>query len=322
MTVTAGAGPSDDPVAVTSRSFSRHPVLRAELLEQYSNVRFNDTGVELRGEELVSFLAGCEKAITGLEPIDDALLSRLPELRVVSKVGVGIDMIDLEALRRHGVRLGWARGTNANSVAELVIMFAIAALRHVPELDREVRQGIWRQPKGRLLSGRTVGIVGFGAVGRAVAELLRGFGCPVLAHDVIEHGDAPEHVRFAGLDQLLASSDIVSLHVALTDASRNLIDAAALARMGRDAVLINTARGGLVDEHALYDALVTGRLGAACLDVFAHEPPEGGPLLDLPNVFLTPHIGGSTEEAILAMGRAAIRGLDTAEVVEQPGGSV
>jgi len=306
---------------VTSRSFSRHPVLRTELLERYSNVRFNDAGVELRGDELVRFLAGCTKAITGLELIDDALLSRVPELRVVSKVGVGIDMIDLDALQRHGVRLGWARGTNADSVAELVIMFAIAALRHVPELDGDVRRGIWRQPKGRLLGGRTVGIVGFGAVGRAVAELLCGFGCPVLAHDVVEHSDAPEHVSFTGLNRLLSSSDVVSLHVALTDESRNLIDAAALARMRRDAVLINTARGGLVDERALHDAIVAGRLGAACLDVFAHEPPEGSPLLDLPNVLCTPHIGGSTEEAILAMGRAAIRGLETAEVVEPAGGS-
>lgn len=304
------------PIAVTSRSFSRHPLLRAELLERYSNVRFNDEGIELRGDALVEFLRGCEKAITALEPIDEALLSALPELRVVSKVGVGIDMLDLDALRRHGVRLGWTPGTNARSVAELVVAFAIAALRHSDQLGREVRSGTWRQLKGRLLSERPVGLVGFGAVGRSVAELLVGFGCPVLAYDVVALRDLPANVTQTGFEDVLSSCDVVSLHLPLTDETRRIIDADALARMRDDAVLLNTARGGLVDEQALHEALVSGRLGAACLDVFEIEPPAGSALLDLPNVLVTPHIGGSTEEAIVAMGRAAIDGLDNAQQLD------
>jgi phosphoglycerate dehydrogenase-like enzyme len=278
-------------------------------------VRFNDDGLSLRGESLVTFLRGCELAITGLEPIDDALLDQLPDLRVISKVGVGTDMIDLDALERHGVRLALTPGTNARSVAELVVAFAVSALRQVQQSGRELRDGEWRQAKGRLLSDRTVGLVGFGAVGREVAELLRAFRCPVLAYDTAPPETVPEHVRLTGLAELLAGSEIVSLHVPLTTETRNLIDEAAIALLPEGAVLINTARGGLVDEAALYHALVGGRLAAACLDVFAVEPPVGGSLLELPNVLATPHIGGSTEEAILAMGRAAIAGLDS------PGGA-
>jgi phosphoglycerate dehydrogenase-like enzyme len=302
----------DQLVAVTSRSFSRHPVLRAELLDRYPNARFNDEGEILRGDRLVEFLRGCELAITGLEPIDDELLARRPELRVISKMGVGTDMIDLSALERHEVRLAVTPGTNARSVAELVVAFAVSALRRVEQSGRELRDGVWRQDKGRLLSDRTVGLVGFGAVAREVAELLTGFRCSILACDTVPPSDAPAYVRLVELDELLAESDVISLHVPLTPETSHLIDEKALNRMPAGAVLINTARGGLVDEDALYRALVGGRLAAACLDVFAVEPPEGNPLLELPNVLATPHIGGSTEEAIVAMGRAAIAGLDQA----------
>lgn len=295
------------PVAVTSRSFSRHPVLRGELLERYSDVRFNDEGLSLAGEPLVEFLRGRRKAITALERIDDALLEQLPELELISKIGVGLEMIDQDALERHGVRLVWTPGTNSNSVAELTLALAIATLRRVPEAASELRAGEWRQPKGRTLSGRTVGIVGFGSVGRELARLLGPFGCRIVAHDVKREA---ADVEWLELDDLLAVSDVVTLHVNLDESTRNLIDARRLALMRPDAVLINTARGGLVDEAALRDALVAGRLGGAGLDVFAEEPPADRSLLELPNVLATPHIGGSTDEAILAMGRAAIAGLD------------
>jgi phosphoglycerate dehydrogenase-like enzyme len=284
-------------------------VLRAELLAQYPDVRFNDAGDALRGESLVTFLRGCEMAITALEPIDDALLRQLPELRVISKVGVGTDMIDFRALEQHNVRFALTPGTNARSVAELVVAFAICALRHLQSSGQELRDGAWRQAKGRLLSDRTVGLVGFGAVGREVAELLGPFRCRIVAYDTRPPASPPTNVELVELDALLAESDVTSLHVPLTPETRNLIDAAAIARMPEGAILINTARGGLVDEAALHQALVDGHLAAACLDVFAVEPPEGSPLLELPNVIATSHIGGSTEEAILAMGRAAIAGL-------------
>lgn len=299
-------------IAVCSRSFSRNPVLRQELTDRYEDVAFNDDGLKLDREVLVEFLAGRHKAIIGLERIDGDLLERLPDLEVVSKYGVGTDMLDLSEMRRRGVRLGWSGGVNSRAVAELVVATTIALLRDLPALSRGVLAGEWNQTMGRQLSGRTVGIIGWGSVGRDLASLLRGFGCRILATDLRDVADDCRAVGAepSGLDDLLANSDVVTLHIPLTIETSALIDAARLSLMRPDAVLVNAARGGLVDEEALWEALSSGRLAAAACDVFAIEPPTGSPLLDLPNFLATPHIGGSTEEAYLAMGRAAIAGLD------------
>jgi phosphoglycerate dehydrogenase-like enzyme len=305
------------PVAVTSRSFSRNEVLRAETLERYSRVTFNDEGLSLNGDSLVEFLAGHSLAITALEKIDEDVLSRLPDLKAISKVGVGIDMLDLDAMERHGVKLAWSRGTNARSVSELAIALMLALLRQLPTVTGLVRDGEWRQVQGRTLTDQTVGIVGFGHVGRDLAGLLGAFSCRVLTYDIAPLTDLPAHVEQASLKSLLAESEIVSLHTVLNDDTRNLIDRERIAAMREGALLINTSRGGLIDEQALYDALTSGHLGGAALDVFSTEPPLGSPLLDLDQVIATPHVGGSTKEAVLAMGRAAIAGLGAAVPVSE-----
>jgi D-3-phosphoglycerate dehydrogenase len=290
--------------------------LRAELLARYPHVTFNDAGVQLSGETLVEFLKGHAKAITALEVIDEKILSRLPELQVIGKYGVGLDMIDLTAMRRYGKRLGWTCGVKRRSVSELVISCAIAMLRYVPAANREVLSGVWRQHVGGNLSGRTVGIVGCGHIGKDLVPLLNAFGCTVLANDIEEfpafyslHG-----VESVGLETLLPRSDVVTLHVPLNDSTRGLLDAKRLALLKPDAVLINTARGGLVDERELKRLLIEKRIAAAAFDVFAEEPPLDQELLSLPNFLATPHIGGSSQEAMLAMGRAAIEGLDIHEI--------
>ena len=303
---------NDTPIAVTSRSFSRHPVLRAELLARYSNVKFNDDGLSLAGDSLVAFVRGAKKIITALERIDDAVLSQLPELEVIGKYGVGTDMLDKQALIRHGIRLGWTGGVNKRSVAELAIAFMISTLRLIPEASLDVRNGIWKNRIGRQLTGRTVGIIGCGHIGKDLTPLLRAFDCKVLAHDIL---DFPEFykkydVTPVSLTDLLQHSDVVTLHVPLDSSTRNMLSAEKLAMMKPEAVLINCARGGMVDEQALKAMLRDGRLSAAGFDVFATEPPEDLELLQLPNFLATPHIGGSSEEAVLAMGRSAIRGLD------------
>lgn len=306
--------PSQDKVAVASRSFSRHPQLRSALLERYPNTTFNDEGLSLKGQALIDFLQGHSKAITALETLDETVFAALPELRVVGKYGVGVDMIDLEAMRRHGVKLGWTGGVNKRSVSELVISAAIALLRHVPKAEREVRAGTWRQHIGRQLSGRTVGIIGCGHIGKDLTPLLKAFGCRVLAHDILdfpafyaEHGVEP-----VGLEALLAEAEIVTVHLPLDGSTRNLLTAERLSLMKPEAILINAARGNLVEEAALKDMLTSGRLAGAAFDVFATEPPEDHELLALENFLVTPHIGGSSEEAVLAMGRTAIAGLDQA----------
>jgi D-3-phosphoglycerate dehydrogenase len=185
-------------------------------------------------------------------------------------------------------------------------------LRHIPAAQREVLSGTWRQHVGGLLSGRTVGIIGCGFIGKDLVELLQPWGCTLLANDILDFPDfyALYGVTPVGLEELLQSSDVVTLHVPLDESTRNMISAAKLTLMKPSAVLINVARGGLVDEAALKEMLVTKRLAAAAFDVFAVEPPQDQELLALSNFLVSPHIGGSAEEATLAMGQAAISGLD------------
>lgn len=298
-------------VAVTSRSFSRHPILRQELLDEFPDARFNDDGVSLNGDALIDFLRGADRAITALERLDISIFSALPELRVISKYGVGVDMIDLAAMQSHGIKLGWTAGVNRHAVAELTLMMMIALLHRVPEAMSDVRAGNWQQIKGRELRDRTVGIVGCGHVGKLVVRYLQPYGCRVLVHDLLDLSDCADELGAwqVDLDELLAQSDVVTLHLPLNITTREILNSERLKLMRTDAILINAARGGLVDENALKGMLQGNRLAGAGLDVFADEPPRDRELVELPNIMVTPHIGGSTEEAVLSMGRAAIRGL-------------
>jgi len=303
-------------VAVCSRSFSRNPILRAELLARYQKVTFNDEGLQLKGHSLIEFCKGHDKAVTALEKVDEDILAHLPQLKVISKYGVGLDMIDMAAMRKYGKSLGWTGGVNRRSVSELVISFAITLLRHVPAAHREVLNGTWRQHIGGYLSGRTVGIIGCGHIGKDLVPLLEAFGCTILVNDIVEYTEfySSHNIESISVEEVLSRSDIVTLHVPLDDSTRSMINEQRLSLMKPTAILINTARGGLIDEVALKNMLKDKRLAAAALDVFLEEPPQDEELLQLPNFLVTPHIGGSADEAILAMGRAAINGLDDNEI--------
>jgi len=304
-------------VAVVARSFSRNPQLRIELAARYPNVTFSESAKLLDGAALVRFLRGHDRAIVGLERIDERVLAELPELEVISKYGVGLDGLDLPALERHGVKLAWTGGVNRRSVAELTLAFAIALLHRVPETSVALRGGEFQKRVGRQLTGRVVGIVGCGFVGKDLVSLLAPFGCRVLAHDIRDYAEfyAAHGVEAVSLDRLLSEADVVTLHVPLDDSTRGMIGAPQMARMQKGACLINAARGGLVDEAALMDALSSGHLDGAACDVFELEPDANPDLLALPAFLGTPHIGGSTAEAQLAMGRAAIAGLEAAQLL-------
>jgi phosphoglycerate dehydrogenase-like enzyme len=267
----------------------------------------------LEGPEPVEFLRGYARAITGLDRLDAHVFGALPELRLVSKYGVGLDMIDLDAARRHGVSIRWTPGVNRQAVAELTIAFMLALSRRIVPLAVEMRDGGWRQPGGRQISSAVVGIVGCGHVGQQVARLCRAFGAEVIAHDIRSYDEfyRAYDVTPVDLQTLLARSDFVTLHVPLDASTRDLIGARELALMKPTAFLINTARGGIVEEFALKRALIEARVAGAAFDVFVTEPPTDRELLGLENFLATPHIGGSTAEAVLAMGRAAIAGLDS-----------
>jgi D-3-phosphoglycerate dehydrogenase len=299
-------------VAVASRSFSKHPILRSTVLERYPDAKFNDKGLSLSGDSLVEFLSGHEKAITALEVIDDSILSKLPDLKVIGKYGVGLDMIDLHAMKGRGVKLGWTGGVNKRSVSELVISFSVYLLHRVAFANAEVRNGEWYQVKGRQLSECTFGIVGCGHVGKDLVKLLKPFGCNILAHDIIDFKEfyQENNITSVGLDELLQKSDVVTLHLPKNDSTHNILNKDRLQMLKKDAILINLARGGLLDEPTLKEMLSKKSIAGAALDVFSVEPPVDTDFAHLDNVLITPHIGGSTEEAILAMGLAAIDGLE------------
>ena len=302
-------------VAVASRSFSRHPELRALVLERYSDAKFNDEGLSLHGNSLIEFLSGYEKAITALEVIDDSILSQLPSLKVIGKFGVGLDMIDLHALKKYGIKLGWTGGVNKRSVSELVISFAVALIHRAVFANSEVRNGKWYQVKGRQLSDCTFGIIGCGHIGKDLIKLLKPFNCKILAHDILNFKEFYEKnkVKSVGIEELIKKSDVVTLHLPLNESTKNFMNEERLQMLKSNAILINLARGGLIDEDVLKKMVLEKRIAGAALDVFEVEPPIDKELLTMDNVLITPHIGGSTEEAILAMGLAAIDGLDNAK---------
>jgi D-3-phosphoglycerate dehydrogenase len=293
-------------VAITPRSFRQTPGEHHNLLaESPLDVRFADKDRPLDEAELMGLVRGCEGLIVGIDPVTERVLEAGP-LRVVVKYGSGTDNIDLAAAERLGVKVSSTPGANARSVAELTIALLFALARHVVAHDRAVRAGSWSRLGAIELAGKRLGVVGYGAVGRDVARLAGCLGMVVVAHDPFVGSD---EVKLVGLDDLLASSDAVSLHVPLDDSTRGMIGAKALERMRSGALLVNTARGGLVDEDALADALSSGRLGGAALDAFAVEPPSGSRLLGLDNVVLSPHAGAATAEAAQRTALQAVRQL-------------
>ena len=226
-----------------------------------------------------------------------AMIAAAPRLRLIQKIGVGVNTIDLDAAKARGVAVCNLPGTNARAVAELTLALMLAVLRRVPRFDAGMRRGVWLDPDLQdgigELGGRTVGLVGYGAIPRLLAPVLAALGCRLVYASRSPHGDALGEWR--PLDALLAEADVVSLHLPLVAETERLIDAAALARMRPGAVLINTARGGLMDQAALTEALASGHLAGAGLDVFADEPHDASEaLFRLPNVVLTPHIAWLT----------------------------
>jgi D-3-phosphoglycerate dehydrogenase len=256
--------------------------------------------------------------IAGLDHIDAEVIQAAHRLRVIARYGVGTDRVDLEAATRRGIVVANTPGANTAAVAELAIGLMLALARGIPQGNQAVRKGEFPRFKGIGLRGKTVGLVGCGAIGQAVAARLLAFGCRVLAHDPYIT-IAPPGVALASLDELLPAADIVSLHAALTPETQDLVNQAFLARMKAGSLLVNTARGELVDEDALVEALASGRLRGAALDCLRVEPPEAHhPLLAFSQVIATPHSGSQTDEATQAMGEMALQACLAALRGERP----
>jgi D-3-phosphoglycerate dehydrogenase len=269
------------------------------ITSEYSRARFD---YELGGDQLVAMLEGADAYLVGSARVTRDIFERAPNLKVVSRRGVGFERIDLEAARKAGVLVAIATGSNQHAVADLVFGLMLAAARRIVDANRSVVEGRWESFTGPELRGKTLGIIGLGRVGKGVARRARGFDMRVIATDPV-HDDAfasAHDVSYVPLERLLGEADVVSLNCSLNETTRGMLGADKLALLKKGVLFINTARGGIVDEAALADALRGGSIRAAGIDVFEHEPPVGSPLLGLPNVVLSPHAAAYTEEAMIA----------------------
>ena len=267
------------------------------------SIRTNPVGRKLTEDEAIENLRDdVIGLIAGLEPLNSRVLDAAPRLKAIARVGIGLDTVDLAAAEARGIEVFNTPEPPAQAVAELTIGHILGMLRNISRVDRAIRAGDWKGQFGQLLSGKTVGIVGFGRIGRKVAELLAPFGVEVVAHDPI--GPNVSGVRFVDLSTLLTTSDVVTLHVPYTTDNHHMIAADQIASMKQGSFLVNIARGGLVDEDALRSSLVSGHLAGAALDCFETEP-YSGPLKDLDNVVMTAHMGTYATETRGQMEREA-----------------
>lgn len=302
---------------------SRHTVLIAPGVLRHQPGVFRDILlradchlIEPRGddildhEELRRHLPGVDAWIAGGESVPGALIEAAPRLRVIARVGVGYDAVDLATATRRGVAVTITPGTNHESVAEHAFALLLAVTREIARHDARIRRGEWKRNVVRPLRGSVLGLVGLGRIGAAMVPRARAFGMDVVAHDPEIPAARAEQlgVPLVSRDEILAEADFLSLHLPHRPDTERWLDRAAIARMKPRAILVNTARGGLVDEDALYEALETGRLAGAGLDVLRAEPPEArNPLLVLPNVVFTPHIAGVDTRALADMAESAAR---------------
>lgn len=294
-------------VAWSTSSFGKVSPRPLEMLRDAGfEVRGNPHGRTLTTEEVKRHLDGVIGLIAGTEKLTAEVLAGATTLRCISRVGVGMDSVDQVAARERGIAVHNTPAAHVDAVAELTLAGLLGLLRNLPTSDASIRAGHFEKPMGRLLRGKTIGLVGYGRVGRRFAELLTPFGVTVLAHDP-HVADAPG-VTLVGLDELLPRADVLSLHLPYSVAVKHLLGAPQLARLKPDAVLVNTARGGLIDEQALTAHLQANPRAAAYLDCFETEPYQG-PLATLPNALLSAHIGSYAREARIGMEVEAVENL-------------
>ena len=291
---------------VTPTSYGKNDSrLKSDLEAQVKQVTYNPTGKPLSSSEVADLLPGVDGFIAGLDAIDRAALEKTDRLKVISRYGVGVDNVDLEACKEKGIVVTNTPGANSVSVAELALALMLALARQIPEAVQNVQQGKWPRFSGISLEGKTIGILGLGAIGKQLARRLAGFDCRIIAYDPFADAQYAQAngITLAGMDEVISAADFLSLHLPLTPDTKGMVNEVFLSKMKKGSFLINTARGEVVDETALLSSLESGHLCGAGLDAFATEPPDPtNPLLRLPQVVATPHLGAQTDGATSNMG--------------------
>lgn len=296
-------------VIIASRSFGSASPKPLQLLEAAGvETVWVDANSPSAQDEILELVPQTSAIIVGLVPITEKIIEQAPQLRVISMYGVGVNHIDLEAARRKGIVVTNCPGSNDQAVADLAMGLMLAIARSIPQFDRDIRAGYWNKYLGGELWQRKLGLIGFGNIAKGVAHRAKGFAMEISAYDPYASVEvAKAHgVSLLPFEDVIANADFVSLHAPLTDETRCMFGSEQFKAMKPTAYLINTARGGLVDEHALYGALRSGEIAGAALDVFVEEPLKDSRLVELDNVVLTAHTGTHTKEAIERMGMMAV----------------
>jgi len=296
-------------IKVTSPSFSKSEVLKKELLRKFPDTEFNEEGVRFTQDQLIAYLKTADGAIVGLEDMSEYVLSNLPNLKILSKYGVGLDGVDIDSCQKNNIKLGWTPGVNKRSAAELTLCFMIGLCRNVFNSSYKIKiNNIWDKVGGFELSGKTVGIIGVGHVGKDLIALLKVFNCKILVNDIVDQDRyyLENNLEKCEKDRIFRESDVITLHVPHTTETHHLVNEKSLEKMKKTAFLVNVSRGKVVDQDALKFVLERNLIAGAALDVFEEEPAVDTDFIALENLVCSPHIGGNSREAILSMGRSAI----------------
>ena len=298
-------------ITATSPSFSQNKILKDEIYKYFPSAKLNLVGKRFDKNELIEYIKDADAIIVGLEPIDDEVLSKCQNLKIISKYGVGLNNIDLEACKKRGISIGWSGGVNKLSVAEMALGFMLMFARNLYMTSNELKSGTWNKSGGFQLSGKTIGIIGVGYTGQEVVRLLQPFNCKILVNDIVNQDKyyKENNLIETSKEDIYKKSDILTIHTPHNSETDNLIGMEALEAMKNSAYVLNTARGGIINEKDLKYALQNNIIAGAAIDAYAEEPPIDKEFLSLPNLICTPHIGGNAKEAVEAMGKSAINHL-------------
>jgi len=299
-------------IKVTNAAFSKNKNLVSILKNEFPDTEINELGIRLESEALIKFISDADAIIVGLEIINSKILDRVPNLKFISKFGVGLDNIDIDECNNRNIRIGWIGGVNKRSVAEMTLGFMISLIRNLHLTSFQLKsENIWNKNGGMQLSEKTIGIIGIGNIGKEVIKLLKPFNCKILVNDISEINDfVREHnLNHVTKEELYKESDIITLHLPLNDTSINLINKNVFSQMKKHSYIINTSRGGIINESDLKFALKNNIIAGAAIDVYVNEPPLDLELISFHNLICTPHIGGNAIEAVMSMGISAINHL-------------
>ena len=298
-------------IVVTSPSFSKNIILQNEIRKYFPDAKLNFEGIRFTKEELIDFIKDADGVVLGLEPFDEDVIKQCPNIKIVSKYGVGLNNIDIKACKRNNIAIGWTGGVNKRSVSEMTLGYMLMLARNLYITSNELKNDIWNKSGGFQLSGKTVGIIGVGYIGKDLIQLLKPFNCKILVNDIINQDDYYKENELIETtkEKIYKNSDFITIHTPYNETTKNMINKKSLSLMKSSAYVINSARGGIINENDLKYALQNNIIAGAAIDTYTEEPPTDKELLSLPNLICTPHIGGNAKEAVEAMGMSAIKHL-------------